>query len=315
MSVLIVEPAGYSAHALDFYRKLGCVWLGDTSCENAEQVRLLVVRLAHVLDEDFLSKYPGLIAIATPTTGLTHIDFDFCRERNIRIFSLAECRQAIEEVTSTSELTIGLILSLLRRIPMANYDVVHQDRWDRDRFRSRQLSRLTLGIVGLGRIGGHVAHYAKAFGMNVLAYDPYQDVSRFIDHDAKQCDLATLLKESDIVSIHANLGEDNINMIGKEEIELLKKDALLINTARGDLLDEGAVTAALCKGDVGGVAIDVLSDEHAEVSCLDSPFVTAAKDGFNIIITPHIGGCTIDAMHITEERLAEVVVKELGEMI
>jgi D-3-phosphoglycerate dehydrogenase / 2-oxoglutarate reductase len=315
MSVLIVEPAGYSTSALELYHKLGHVWLGNVSSEDEEQVRLLVVRLAHVLDEDFLSKYPGLIAIATPTTGLTHIDLDFCRERNIRIFSLAECRQAIEEVTSTSELTIGLILSLLRRIPMAHYDVVHQQRWDRDRFRSRQLSRLTLGIIGLGRIGGHVAHYANALGMCVLAYDPYQDVSRFIDHDVKQCDLAALLKESDIVSIHANLREDNLNMIAKAEIDLLKKGALLINTARGALLNEAATAAALCDGKLGGVAIDVLSDEHTETSCLNSPLVAAAKDGFNIIITPHIGGCTIDAMHITEERLAEVVVHELGETI
>jgi len=315
MSVLIVEPAGYSTHALDLYNKLGRVWLGDIPSENEEQVRLLVVRLAYVLDEDFLSKYPNLIAISTPTTGLTHVDLDICRQRNIRIFSLAECRQAIEEVTSTSELTIGLMLSLLRRIPMAHYDVIHQNRWDRDRFRSRQLSRLTLGIIGLGRIGGHVAKYAKALGMRVLAYDPYQGVSRFIDHNVEQCELASLLKESDIVSIHANLHEDNFNMIAKAEIDLLKKGALLINTARGALLDEAATTAALCDGALGGVAIDVLSDEHTEASCLGSPLVSAAKDGNNIIITPHIGGCTSDAMHITEERLAEVVVCELGEKI
>jgi D-3-phosphoglycerate dehydrogenase / 2-oxoglutarate reductase len=315
MSVLIVEPSGYSTCALDRYRKLGRVWLGDIPSEKEEQVRLLVVRLAYLLDKEFLSKYPNLIAISTPTTGLTHIDLNTCRQKNIRIFSLAECRQAIEEVTSTSELTIGLMLSLLRRIPIAHYDVIHQNRWDRDRFRSRQLSRLTLGIIGLGRIGGHVAHYARALGMRVLAYDPYQDISRFIDHDVKQCDLAALLKESDIVSIHANLREDNFNMIAKAEIDLLKKDALLINTARGALLDEATTAKALRYGELGGVAIDVLSDEHTDSPCLNSPLVSAAKDGFNIIITPHIGGCTIDAMHITEERLAEVVVRELGEKI
>ena len=311
MSVLIVEPTGYSSLASELYRKLGHVWSGNIPSENEGQVRLLVVRLAHVLDGGFLSKYPNLIAIATPTTGLTHIDLDFCRERNIRIFSLADCRKAIEEVTSTSELTIGLMLSLIRRIPMAHDDVVHQNRWDRDYFRSRQLSSLTLGIIGLGRIGGHVAHYAKALRMRVLAYDPYQNISRFVEHNAKQCVLSALLKESDIVSIHANLKEDNFNLIGKPEIESLKKGVLIINTARGALLDEAATTAALRNGTLGGVAIDVLSDEHTGDSCLNSPLVGAARDGYNIIITPHIGGCTIDAMHITEERLAEVVVREL----
>lgn len=315
MAVLIIEPEGYSKQALQLYRGLGPVWLKSVPVGKLSQVKLLVVRLGHILDESFLSSYPNLIAIATPTTGLTHIDLNYCNIRNIEVFSLQKCRQLIEGVTSTSELTFGLILSLLRQIPMANHDVVHNGRWERDRFCSRQLSRLTIGIIGLGRIGGHVANYANAFGMRVLSHDPYQDNSRFADHNAKKSDLKTLLSEADIVSIHANLDKDNFKMIGEKEIKLLKRSALVINTSRGGLLDEIAATTAICNGQLGGLAVDVLNDEHAQDSWLNSPVVKAAKDGFNIIMTPHIGGCTVDAMHLTEERLAELIVNDLGSLI
>jgi len=313
MTVLIVEPEDYSTNALELYSKFGSVFLGSIPIGAEAEVKILVVRLAHRLDKSFLDKYPSLVAIATPTTGLTHIDVGYCTRRGIEIFSLANCREAIEEVTSTSELTIGLIISLLRKIPDAHVDVTVEGSWNRDHFRSRQLSRLALGIIGLGRIGGHMAKYAHAFGMRVLGYDPYRAASYFSALEVEPCKLEYLLRESDIVSLHANLRNDNINLLGAEEIALLHKDALIINTARGALLDEQAIAIALRAGRIGGVAVDVLADEHSSTSIYDSPLISAAKDGFNVIVTPHIGGCTSDAMHITEERIAEVVVQILGD--
>jgi D-3-phosphoglycerate dehydrogenase len=164
-----------------------------------------------------------------------------------------------------------------------------------------------MGIVGLGRIGGHVAGYAIGFGMKVLAYDPYQSGARFDELGVERCDIASLLKASDIVTLHANLRDDNYNLISDKEINLMRTGAYLINTARGLLLDEHATANALRSGRLSGVAVDVLADEHTDTSWSDSPLISAARDGFNVIITPHIGGCTNDAMHITEESLAEYV--------
>ena len=315
MTTLITEPQNYSARAIREYQRLGPVWLGEAPAGCIDQVKVLVVRLGHRLDEACLSKYASLCAIVTPTTGLTHIELSACEGRGIRIFSLADCRDTIDRITSTSELTLGLIIGLLRRIPMAHFGVLHESCWDRDRYRSRQLSNLTLGIIGLGRIGGHLAAYANALGMRVLAYDPLQTDQRFENLRVERKELDALLQEVDVLSIHANLTEDSRGLIGSREIKLLAPHALIINTARGALLDEDAAAKALQENRLGGIAVDVLSEEHSVKLPVQSPLVQAAKVGLNVIVTPHIGGCTSDAMHITEDRMAEVSVCALVEVI
>jgi D-3-phosphoglycerate dehydrogenase len=315
MTTLIIEPHNYSERAIREYQRLGPVWLGEASVADIERVKVLVVRLGRKLDDAYLAGYPSLRAIVTPTTGLTHIELPACEKRGIRIFSLADCRDAINLVTSTSELTLGLIIGLLRRIPMAHFGVLDEGCWDRDRYRSRQLSNLTLGIVGLGRIGGHLAAYANALGMQVLAYDPLQSNQRFDELHVRRMELNALLKEADVISIHANLTEDNRGLIGSREIKLLPPHALIINTARGALLDEDAAAKALHENRLGGIAVDVLSEEHSVKSPLQSPLVHAARAGLNVIITPHIGGCTSDAMHVTEDRMAEISVSALEGVI
>jgi D-3-phosphoglycerate dehydrogenase / 2-oxoglutarate reductase len=312
MTTLILEPLNYSEVAIREYQKLGDVWLGEAPSGQIEQVKVVVVRLGQKLNKEYIDAYPSLCAIVTPTTGLTHIELPACETRGIRIFSLANCRDDIDRITSTSELTLGMIICLLRRIPMAHMGVVSQGLWDRDLYRSRQLSNLSLGIIGLGRIGGHIATYANVLGMQVLAYDPFQSDQRFDELLARRMKLDELLKSADIVSIHANLTDDNYHLIGSREINLLQPHALIINTARGALLDENAAAKALQQNRLGGIAVDVLADEHSVNSHLHSPLVQAAKAGMNVIVTPHIGGCTSDAMHITEERMAEFSVLELG---
>lgn len=311
MSTLIVEPLNYSERAILEYQRLGAIWFGEAPVGHIDKVQVLVVRLGKFIDEEYLNRYSSLRAIVTPTTGLTHIDQPACKRRGIRIFSLADCRDAIDRITSTSELTVGLIISLLRRIAMAHLDVVVGGCWDRDRYRSRQLSDLTLGIIGLGRIGGHVCAYANALGMEVVACDPFKSDQRFEELFAKRMTLVELLKTADVLSIHANLTEDNYFLIGEREIALMAAHAIIINTARGALLDEVAAAAALYEKRLGGVAVDVLSDEHTMRSPLQSPLVQAARAGLNVIVTPHIGGCTSEAMHITEDRMAEVAVSAL----
>ncbi len=148
--------------------------------------------------------------------------------------------------------------------------------------------------------------------MRVLGHDPYQSPSKFAAFHVEACELIPLLEEADIVTLHANLRVDNHELLGAEAIARMRPDALLINTARGALLDERAAASALRAGQLGGVAVDVLAGEHCGAPWHDSPLVKLAREGGNVIITPHIGGCTSDAMHITEECLAEYVVGVLG---
>lgn len=146
-----------------------------------------------------------------------------------------------------------------------------------------------------------------------MAFDPFIDQEVFIEANVKSVDLNTLLKKSDIVSMHASWNSNSECIIGKTELSLMKHSALLINTARGALIDESEAVSALKKGKLTGIAVDVLEDEHSAKSLSESDIVLAAKEGLNVIVTPHIGGCTVDAMHITEEVLAKFVVSQLSE--
>jgi D-3-phosphoglycerate dehydrogenase len=311
MMIQILEPADYSPDAINIYRQLGEVVTG--ACDNSKkpQVNLLVSRLSVQLDRHFLDPYTSLEAIASPTTGLSHIDTEYCRRRSITVYSLQQHRAGIEKITSTSELAFGLMLALLRSIPRACDSVVHNHQWQRELFRARQLSELTLGLVGLGRTGGHMAGYAKAFGMRVLAHDPWTSDERFSQLGVVRRELNDLCRQADIISIHANERNDNHHLLGQEQIALMKHDALLINTARGSLLDESAVAAAVLEQRLGGVACDVLEYETTPGFITRSPLARAAAAGANVLLTPHIGGCTRDAMHMTEAMLAQRVSSSL----
>jgi D-3-phosphoglycerate dehydrogenase / 2-oxoglutarate reductase len=310
-NILILEPECYSQVSIHDYSKVGSVHLGANDNIECKDVTILVVRLGYTLNEKYLSKFKALKIIVSPTTALTHVDIEYCSQLDIKIYSLQDCKGLINSVTSTSELTMGLILSLLRYIPKSNSSVVNDNMWNRDLFRSRQLSRMKIGIIGLGRIGGHVAMYAKSFGMEVSAYDPYQPDSRFKELCVAQESLRRILENSDIVTIHANLRLDNHGLISYNEIDIMKDGVLLINTARGEILNEQAVSSGLINGKIGGIAVDVLESEHKQDHWSASPLVELAKNGGNILITPHIGGCTTDAMHITEEHMSSLIVAEV----
>lgn len=309
MTCLVLEPKSYSSAALEAYQALGPIHLGETS--EPKEVRVLVVRLAHQVDAEMLSRFPSLEAVVTPTTGLNHIDEVACAAAGVVIYSLRDVTEALEQVTSTSELTLGLMLALVRHIPQACRDVLDCNRWERDRFKGRQIAGLKLGLVGLGRIGRQVACYARSLGMEVAACDPCWPDAGF-EFVARRT-LVALLAESDIVSLHIKYGPSVHGLIGPDEIAAMAPGALLINTSRGEVLNEGAVVAALKAGHLGGLAVDVLADEGVMASDLaQSPIVAAARADLNVIITPHIGGCSQEAMHVTEEIMAHHTVAQMS---
>jgi len=296
---------------LETYSSIGPVWLSGIDQFDPQNVGCLVIRLAHFIDEKVLDTFPNLKALVSPTTGTTHIDMQACERKGIRVFTLRNCIPKLEMITSTAEHALCLMLSLVRRMPQAHSSTVERGEWNRDDFCSRQLSSLRLGIVGLGRIGKWMARYAKAMGMEIAAYDPHIASEAFQSEGVSSLALEELCRRSDILTIHADLRSDNISLIDSDLLDLLPKDAYLINTSRGELMDEEAVAKRVRNSKLAGVAVDVLRAEHESGCLINSPLMKAARDGFNVLVTPHIGGCTTDAMQQTEEFLAELVAEEL----
>jgi len=188
------------------------------------------------------------------------------------------------------------LLSLIRRIPFA-FDAVKRFEWDQDHFRGHELLGKTLGILGYGRAGALVARYGDAFGMHVVAYDPYVD--KYADYVRRVTTLEELLQTSEVLSVHVPLEKATVGLIGVREIGLLPKSAFLINTSRGEIVDENALLGALERGHIAGAAVDVVTNEH-KIRIVGHPLIEYAKEHGNLIITPHIGGAAWEAIEKTD---------------
>lgn len=305
-SFLILEPENYSPHAINIYQKIGNIFFyPNINSDEKKIITCLVVRLGFKIDKNLLSEFDNLKWIITPTTGLTHIDLEVCKANNICIFSLINVREKISSITSTAELALGLMLSLARGVNQGNKNIVENGIWDRNLHRTRQVSSLTIGLIGLGRVGGMVAKALVALGCRVDAYDPYQANHKFEECGVgKVDDIQMLFMQSDIISVHASYTANNHNLINHKLLNLMKKNSILINTARGELINEIDLVKAIDDGTLLAVGVDVLKDESDFNKLFNSPVIQAAKSGKNILITPHIGGCTIEAMAATEDMMA-----------
>lgn len=232
-------------------------------------------------------------AVVTATTGLDHINQTYCRDQLIDILSLQGETEFLQDVHATAEHTFALMLALLRKIPQA-VEHTKEGGWDRYRFIGNELHGKTLGILGYGRVGKQVAQIAQAFGMSVWGYDKYDDY--------RKPSLKLFLEGSDALTIHVPLNDETRGMIGRDEIYSMPKGAYLINTSRGEVVDEVAVVDALEKGHLSGAALDVLRKEG---SATTNMWASAVQETENLIITPHIGGATHESMEKTEIFMAE----------
>lgn len=312
MIILITESDSYSKKALGIYKSLGSVKFGEGFSEAEKlkikkQVDILVVRLALKIDKRWIDSAPNLKIIASPTTGLNHIDMAYAQSRGIKIISLRGRSSFLKNITSTAELALGLMIGLVHNIPPA-FENVKSGKWDRMSFRGNQLAGKTLGIIGYGRLGKILARYGKALGMKIIAHDPYIKPVKGVDFTS----LENLLKISDVVSLHALLTEKNHSFLKLKHFRLMKPTAYFINTARAELIEKNALYKALSQKMIAGAAIDVMDNELSDGAHLKSdPLWKYAKTHNNLIITPHIGGATFEAMHITEEYMAGMVKKFL----
>jgi D-3-phosphoglycerate dehydrogenase len=313
LKILIGEPENYSPKAISIYRKLGKVLIPKSDRELGKflpQADVLVIRLGIRADKKLLDKAPNLKAIAANTTGLNHIDLGETQKRKIAVISLRGQTDFLKNVHATPELTFTLVLSLIRKIPWA-FDDVKKGRWNRTKYLGNELFGKTIGLLGLGRVGKIVAGYARAFGMKVVAADPAVSAGNMKKVGAKKVSPDKLFKISDIVSVHALYSPGIGEIVKERHLKLMKSSAVFINTARGELTDEAALLKALKKEWIAGAALDVLREENLERKDFGkNSLISYAKRNENLIIVPHIGGATAEAWRMTEDYLAEQVLKQ-----
>jgi len=242
----------------------------------------LIVRSETRVTAALLSHAPHLLIVARAGVGVDNIDVPAATRRGIAVINAPGAN-----TISAAEHTLALLLALARRVPWAA-EAMRRGEWDRKRFEGTELRGKTLGLVGLGRIGGYVASLARAFGMVVLAHDPYLAPERAAELHVKVVGLEDLLRASDVVSLHLALTPQTQRLINSDRLQVMKPGAVLVNTARGELVDEMALVAAIENGRLAGAALDVFATEPLAA---DSPLRRLER----VILTPHLAASTAEA--------------------
>ncbi|MEA3400490.1 MAG: phosphoglycerate dehydrogenase [Armatimonadota bacterium] len=279
----VVDAAGF-----DRERLLGAVADADA----------VVVRSATEVDGELIEAGRRLRVIARAGVGVDNIDVDAATRRGIAVVNTPT-----GNTIAAAEHSLGMMLALARRIPAAAA-ALKQGRWAKKQATGRQLYRKTLGIVGLGKIGREVLSRARAFEMTILAHDPYVPDERIRELGAEPVALEELLQRAHVVSLHAALTEQSWHLIGAEELALMQPGALLVNCARGALVDEDALLAALREGRLAGAALDVFESEpepNRELVSLP-----------NVVATPHVAASTEEAQALVAREAVEQVLEVLA---
>ena len=273
-----------------------------------EPYDILFMGLYPKIDRAVLDKAKHLKVIAAVTTNVSHIDA-YAGDMGIKILSLKDEIEFLNTITGTAELAVGLIIDLLRRTPWA-FEDVKQYHWRRDRFRGHNLYGKTLGIFGFGRLGKWMARYGNAFNMSVIAHSPHIDAAECKELNCRPVDFATLLGESDIISINAHYTEETRDIFNMDAFKQMKKSALLVNTAAGGIVEENDLVDALEQGVIAGYGTDVLASElHFDEDFSNNSLIEYAKTHENAIVVPHTGGMTHESREATDVFLAKKLVE------
>ena len=288
----------------------------NIGAEERDSASVLNVFVDSRVTKEVLNHFKNLQIITTRSTGYNHIDLEECRKRDITVINVPDYG-----MKAVSQYTIGLILALVRRIVPATIAMKQLKTVDVS-LMGKDLSEMTLGIIGCGAIGQGVAEIANKFGMKILGYDLMANANGMKHDFIEFVTTKELLQNSDIISLHVPYTGSNYHMIGKKELEMMKDDAYLINTARGELVDTVALYEILKSGKLAGVALDVVECEEisfnigdlvkmlskSTCNCLSrSLIVRKLAEMENVIITPHMAYYTSSAIkHITTTLLNNV---------
>ena len=241
-----------------------------------------------ILDEEVLNG-SQLKVINTCSTGLNHIDLDYCKENNIDVWSLKEDYELINDIPTTSELAFGLMLSLMRNIP-SGFDDVKSGYWDYEQHVGHQIKGKTIGVIGYGRLGKIMCRLFEGWGVKLLVTDPYERINERIT-TARGVPLSELLERSDVVFLHTHVTDETRGMVDDKFLSEMKQGSYLVNTARGELVDEGSIIKSIEQGHLKGYGTDVIKDEFGNIH--NSKLIEFSMNPTNnVIITPHVGGMT-----------------------
>ena len=267
------------------------------------------------VDAKIFKQFPKLKLIALRSVGFNHIDIDYCKEHNIQVVNSF----GYGNVT-VAEFAFGLMLDVMRKISRS-YLNLKNEHLNRDVYTGLELKNKNIGIIGTGAIGREVVRIAKGVGMEVLAYDIYPQNTLVEKYGVKYVELDELLKNSDVISLHAPLTKDNLHMIDAEKIKLMKPQAILVNTARGELIDTKALYEALSENRIFGAGLDVLESENIFTqpeTTLDFDYLTddvirqtLINDRLlklhNVVVTPHIAYNTQEA----QDRILNITMNNI----
>lgn len=238
----------------------------------------VVIAGTEVYDRDVLLASPRLKLIARVGIGLDNVDRKTAHERGIKVTYTPDA-----PAPAVAELTIGHMLALARGV-VSSHEAMRRDEWQR--IVGRRLEHMTIGILGTGRVGSRVLRLLGGFGVkNLLVHDVKPNSSLYADCGARHVPLDILIRQSDIVSLHVPLTEKTKGMIAASQLAAMRRGSFLINTARGELINEAALVAALARGPIAGAACDVFAEE---------PYHGPLREVPNVILTAHLGSCSVD---------------------
>jgi len=284
--VLICDTVDVAALALPEYFEANYVpkITPEELLERVADYDVVVVRSRTKIDANVIDRATKLKLIARPGTGLDNIDLRAANARGIEVVNSPEAL-----VEAVSEQVIGFMLALARKTPAADAST-RSGTWEKEKFVGVELRGRTIGIAGMGRIGRRVGEIAKVLGMSVLGYDIIE-ISRDVlsSIGCTMVDLDTLFSSSDFVTLHVPLSPETRHLVDSRRLSLMRKGAYLINTSRGEVIDEAALIHALTAGTIGGAALDVFEKEPPGPEILGAP---------NLIATPHIAGQTAEAQRM-----------------
>jgi D-3-phosphoglycerate dehydrogenase len=260
--------------------------------EDAPSANILLVRSKTKPNKEYIDNCPDLKLIIRGGVGIDNIDVEYAKSKNIMVRNTPEASSV-----AVAELVFALMLSIQRNIVRA-HNTTKNKEWIKKQLKGKELYGKTLGLLGIGRIAREVFKRAAAFGMNIVACDPY------VCYDAcEQVDKADLFKDSDIISLHVPLNDETREMINKETISTMKDGVIIINTARGKLINEADLAEAVKSGKVSYAGIDVFQNEPP----VGSPLLELD----NVLLTPHLGAQTYENM----DRIGEQVLDIIGEFV
>jgi D-3-phosphoglycerate dehydrogenase len=293
MKIVVAEKI--SASALELLREPRWTIVTHDQLEGKLTTQLetadaLIVRSAVQVDAALLEHAPKLRVVGRAGVGVDNVDLDAATRKGIAVMNTPGAN-----AVAVAELTLGMMLGLARLLPRAD-GLMHAGKWEKKSLQGTELRGKTLGVIGLGKIGIEVARRAKAFGMEIIGHDPFVSANVAKDQGIRTGKLEDVYAVADYLTLHVGLTAQTTGMINAESIKKMKKGVRIVNCARGELVDEGALAHALKQGHLGGAALDVFQEEplkHSPLTALD-----------NVILTPHIGGSTHEAQEAVGYQIA-----------